>query len=376
MEAGSSSGRRVRGLTAALRSVLPVVALVSLGAAIAFGPGAAVRRGENDFLAFYSGGRLLGNGQLYDVQASWKLHQELVGKVMPALVFVRLPVFALPYVALAKLPYLMAYWLFQSLSVLALLGSVALLARRAKEVPYLAALSLPALCALGSGQEVTFLMLILALALVLLDRDRDFAAGLLLSLCAVKFHLLWLLPLGLVIDRRWKTLAGGAVGGAALVGASFVVAGANWPRQFLALISSPGVHPNLGAMGSLHGLLYAFAAEAAWWRWLVYLVPVALFVYLAWRTRDPRIVLGYALVAGLLTGGHAYIHDFALLLVAYAVLAEDFSKPLRMAFQLLLLPFVYYGLIAGAPYNTLVPLALVGLMAGWTIHKQRAKYLI
>lgn len=361
---------------AALKSVLPVVALVSLGLAIAFGPGAAVRKGENDFLAFYAGGRLLSTGHLYNVEATWKLHQELVGTVFPALVFVRLPVFALPYAALAKLPYLTAYWVFQSLSVLALLASVALLARRSKDVPYLAALSLPALCALGSGQEVTFLMLILALALELFDRERDFAAGLVLSLCAIKFHLFWLLPLGLVIARRWKTLGGGAMGGALLTGASFAVAGPGWPREFLALITSPRVHPNLGAMGSLSGMLYALGADRAWWTWLVYLVPVALFIVLAWRSRDERTILAYALAAGLLCGGHAYIHDFALLLVVYAILAQLLSKPARMAFQLVLLPFVYAGLIAGAPYNVAVPLALTVLIVWWAAKSRAEKNLI
>lgn len=366
----------MRRFAGALKCVLPVAALVSLGAAIAFGPGAAVRRGENDFLAFYAGGRLLSTGQLYDVQATWNLHRELVGKVMPALVFVRLPVFALPYAALAKLPYLTAYWVFQGLSVLALLISVALLAGRSKDIPYLAALSLPALCALGSGQEVCFLMLILVLALELFDRDRDFAAGLVLSLCAIKFHLFWLLPLGLVLARRWRTLAGGAVGGAAILGASFAVAGASWPREFFSLIASPRVHPNLGAMGSLRGLMYAFGMEASWWAWLLYLVPVALMLYLSWRATQPRTILAYVLAAGLLTGAHAYIHDFALLLVVYAVLAEGLAKRVRFTFQLALLPFLYYGLIAGPPYNALVPLALCGLMFLWAGGNRQVKYVI
>lgn len=376
MDGAAKTRPWVRGLGAALKSVLPVAVLVCLGLAIAFGPGEAVRKGENDFLAFYSGGRLLATGQLYDVEATWNLHRELAGKVMPALVFVRLPVFALPYAALARLPYLTAYWIFQGLSAAALLAAVALLARRAKDVPYLAALSLPALCALGSGQEVTFLILILALALEFLDRGWDFAAGMVLSLCAIKFHLFWLLPLGLVMHRRWKTLAGGAAGGAVLVGASYAVAGAGWPREFLALITSPRVHPNLGAMGSLRGMLWAFGVEPAWWVGLACLLTAALAVYLMWRAREPQAVLAYALAAGLLTGGHAYIHDFALLVAAYAILAAGLPKPARIAFQFVLLPFLYCGMIAGAPYNALVPLALLGLMLLWAVGSRQVKCLI
>jgi hypothetical protein len=56
-------------------------------------------------------------------------------------------------------------------------------------VPYLSARSLPLLCARRGGQEVTFLMPMLALARVLLDRGRNFAAGVSPSPCAMKFPL-------------------------------------------------------------------------------------------------------------------------------------------------------------------------------------------
>jgi hypothetical protein len=195
-------------------------------------------------------------------------------------------------------------------------------------------------------------------------------------LCAIKFHLFWLLPLGLLMHRRWKTLAGGAAGGAVLVGASYAVAGTSWPGEFLALITSPRVHPNLGAMGSLRGMLWAFGVESGWWVWLACLLTAALSVYLLWRAREPQTVLAYALVAGLLTGGHAYIHDFALLVAAYAILAAGLPKPARIAFQFVLLPFLYCGLIAGAPYNALVPAALLGLMTSWAVGSRQVKCLI
>jgi hypothetical protein len=155
-----------------------------------------------------------------------------------------------------------------------------------------------------------------------------------------------------------------------------MVAAATWKGEFLVLIARPGVHPNLGAMGNLRGLHYAWGAPTAWWSRLVYLAPVALSVYLDWRERESRTMLGYARVAGLLTGGHAYIRDFALLLVVYSVMALKIPKEVRIAFQQMLLPFVYYGLIVGSPYNALAPAALAGLMACWAINARRAKSLI
>ena len=58
---------------------------------------------------------------------------------------------------------------------------------------------------------------ILGLALLWMTRGRDFAAGLLLALCSIKFHMFLLLPLVLLIHRRWAVLRGGLVGGAILL---------------------------------------------------------------------------------------------------------------------------------------------------------------
>jgi len=81
--------------------------------------------------------------------------------------------------------------------------------------------------------------------------------------------------------------------------------------------------------------------------------------------------LGYALMAGLLMGGHAYIHDFSILLAAYAALAPGLTRPFRISFQFILLPVLCYGLIVGAPYNVLPAMALFGFMTAAAIHYYR-----
>jgi hypothetical protein len=85
-------------------------------------------------------------------------------------------------------------------------------------LPYLPERWLPLLCELHSSQEVTLLMLMLALARVFLDLGRNFAAGVLPSPCAMKFHL-------------FCAGSAGPRDGPALVGASFAVAGASENRE-------------------------------------------------------------------------------------------------------------------------------------------------
>ncbi len=63
-------------------------------------------------------------------------------------------------------------------------------------------LSLPALAGLLQGQDVAFLLLLAALAIRLEGGGQDFAAGLVLSLCSIKFHPFLLLPVLLLAQGK------------------------------------------------------------------------------------------------------------------------------------------------------------------------------
>jgi hypothetical protein len=73
----------------------------------------------------------------------------------------------------------------------------------------------------ANAQDVTFLLLWAALAVVLVRGGADFAAGLVLALCAQKFHLLVFLPVLIVAARRWRLGAGLVAGSAVLLALSF-----------------------------------------------------------------------------------------------------------------------------------------------------------
>src|SRR6185503_15788753 len=80
----------------------------------------------------------------------------------------------------------------------------------------LAIMSPPLIANFVLGQDVTLLLGFLTITILLARKHADFAAGLVLSLCAIKFHLFLLLPAAVLFQRRWRILGGGAVGGVVL----------------------------------------------------------------------------------------------------------------------------------------------------------------
>src|SRR5260370_1248805 len=84
----------------------------------------------------------------------------------------------------------------------------------------------------------------------LAGRKLDFWAGMALCLCAIKPHLFILMPLVVIPQRRWRILAGAAVGGTILLALSFLVGGPNWFGKYR--MSLQGQTPDLDHMPNIH----------------------------------------------------------------------------------------------------------------------------
>jgi len=320
--------------------------------------------GQNDFVQLYAGARLSGTPQLYNPEASKKVHLEVLGLWLQSVYYSRPPFYALLLRPLGKLPYPVAYWLFQALSFGAFAAFLWIWAPRCRELLLFTSLCLPVLSNFLTGQDLAFALLAAALAIESMRRGRDFAAGLLLSICAIKIHLFGLVPVVLLLHKRWTVLAGGALGGAAMLTASFASDGWDWPRRYLALLANPDLHPGPEHMPTLRGLLFAFTGyEMPWTLIALSIVVTAAVVYIAWRS-DLEFALAFALVGGLLIGYHAYLQDCMILLLVFVLVLEHSRwVPLRGAMALALTPPLFLFLTAGRPWNAAVPLALLALLA-------------
>ena len=314
------------------------------GIALNFSLTAPIRTGPNtqrnlDFDTFYAAGKLAGSGRLYDAAAVGALERQ--HKPLNVLPFGRLPFFTLAFRPLSALPYEWASVLWLAIGLFALAGFTLLwpLPNHPRAMT-LVCWSFPSAMCLAFGQDTALFLFCATLALWLLLRDRQFAAGVVLSLCAAKPHLALLLPLWLAANRQWKAIGGCVAGGTAILLFSFASEGANWPRRFAAslpqLAAADERMPNLRGILSLvgGGLVPEIALAAA---------AVAVFWYVGGRL-DLIRGAALALAGGLLLSHHAYGYDALLLLPALLIYEADHREWLR-AWSLLLFTPVPYLLI-------------------------------
>ena len=160
--------------------------------------------GENDFLQLYAGAKLVGTPDLYNIEASKRIHREVTSDSnwYPSIYYTRLPYYAVLLSPLAKLRYRTAHvvWLALNLAIFSVFVFLAM--RRFPETVVLVFLSVPVLVNFLNGQDVALVTSICGFAMLLSAKGRDFEAGLVMSLASIKFHVLILFPLALLMRRR------------------------------------------------------------------------------------------------------------------------------------------------------------------------------
>jgi Glycosyltransferase family 87 len=305
-----------------------------------------MRRGDNDFLAFYTSGRLAGGGRLYDTALFQQAEVQEIGSARPELLATRPPFFAMLFRPLARLSYGTAYLVWLGLLGAATVGFVLLWPDR--QAAALACCWSGGLAACFTNtQDLPLILLWLALALRLREK-HPFLAGLALALCAAKFHVFVFLPLLVWRHRLWRGFVAGA---AALVALSFA-AGWDWPRQYWAVLAHAPVHPRTAIMPNLHGLL-AGAPHGAAWEALAS-AAIAGAVWMVVRRTDFAWGLAAVLTGGLLVSYHAYLQDCAVLLPALLI-AHTRARYLTLW---LFAPLSALCLLAGHPAADVTRLAI------------------
>ena len=130
--------------------------------------------------------------------------------------FVNVPVLAWLFVPLVPLGEETAGWVFLAIGAGVTALACLLLRRSARPGTEAAPLLLlflvngPLVNSLREGNTTHFVLLLLILALIMLQRGSDFAAGVLLGLCAVIKLPLLLYGAYFLLRRRWMVVAGGA----------------------------------------------------------------------------------------------------------------------------------------------------------------------
>jgi len=318
---------------------------------------------KNDFVTFYAGAKLAGTPQLYSRAANVELIKKLVGEDM-GMMYIRPPFYAAILKPLAWLPFLAAYALFTCLSLVSYLWFAVRFTKECPALPFLSAISIPFLADVTAGQDAAFMLAILGAAILLARKKEDFSAGLVLSLCAFKFHLFLFVPLLLLMKRRWRMIGGGVVGGIALAVLGTVV---NGPAAWIAwvkVLRDPWINPDAGGMPNLHGLVAALGVNPSWEAILIGGVCL-LFLWMTMHFDNFELLFAASLVCGLLVSFHSTIvDDLVLFPVLILVLGSSKLVPLRAAAGLILTPIPYFLVLAGPPYSAGFPVSLLLMVGG------------
>lgn len=327
-----------------------------------------VFNGINDYLQLYSGAKLSGTGQLYSPEAVKRIQLANAGVWLEGVYYSRLPFYAFLLQPLALLPYRASYAVYQAMSLAAVLGFFCLYAPRCRDLIVYGSLCIPLLSVFAAGQDVSFVLLLAGASLLLSERGKDYEAGVLLSLCAIKPHLFLLWPVAVLLHRKWRVLAGAAAGGAVLLALSYIAGGPDWPAQYLELLRNPELHPGGTHMPNIHGMLLSLGFASPRLEVAVSILVAALTVAAMIRVGRYDAAAVLSLTGGLLIGFHGYTQDVALMLLVFAVLIPiTTSKAVRLLAAFALLPPLSLLLLTGAPLSTALPACLIGLLAAAAI---------
>jgi hypothetical protein len=347
---------------------------ITVNAAL-FGPALQLTfQGINDFMNIYSGTHLAFTGGMYDVPSNLHVMRESAGWENVNRLFNRPPFYALFMQPLGWLPFLTASHVWELLIPVTIAAFCYLWPGDRKTATWACCWSFPLFYVFANGQDVAILLVLIALTIRKMRNGEDMAAGLLFSLCSIKFHLLLLVPLLILGQRRWRFLGGLGIGGALLTILSFVPGGWNWPVKYLRLLLNPIGNPWPDRMPSVHGIAsnlpYAGLFEA------VGTIAVATLAWRAVRQGGFEYGLAAVLAGGILVAPHVYLSDCALALPAILLTMPLAAAAWQRHFHFFLLsPLCYIWSLTGPAWITAVALILylVVLAGGWVAVRSRVQ---
>ncbi len=318
------------------------------------------QRTGSDFIAFYTAGRVahqFGAAQVYQVPLQQTIQQELVGFTLApgqVLLYNHLP-FLIPILQIISTQsYVTAFVVWDSLLLALYVLTIYLLVRSSNWDASSSALIwfggltfFPLFVSLLNGQDSAFLVLGAALCFCLLPRERDFFAGLGLSLAIVRPQIALLLIVPFLFKRR-GVLIGFMLGAGLLAALSAGLLGLAGTEQFIRflLLTAGGKWYGIkeAAMFNLIGILARAAPEAAGDAihligWGAYALAGLAVAWSAWKRSSLDIqFLGSISIVSLFLAPHLHYHDLALLLIAvFAVLNETKHPSLPLIFSVILL---------------------------------------
>lgn len=265
---------------------------------------------SSDFYSFWAGARLAGS-DLYD-RTRIEQVQHTVSERVEEKPFIRPPYYALMLWPLGQMPFVAAYTAWFLLNFAGLVAFVLAWRNRA-DVVLLCAAFLPLAYSFGLGQDSGLMLGMVGCGARLIEREKQVAGGLVLSLLAIKPHLFAFVPLVLLAQKRYKPLAAMAAAGAGLYLVSAIQLGPDWPVTFVraAMGNEATIDPRLVGVA---GLINRFGAP----KWLLAVAAATGSLIVYWRARNAAWLpsIAFAVAAGVVFAPRSLLYDGSLLLPA------------------------------------------------------------
>jgi len=341
-----------------------------------------------DYLAHWTGGRLVLDGQLaglYDQRTQFEVQAAAVGQTSKLAWFVSPPFVGLLFAPLAALPYVASAALWTLLSLAMFLAALKLARPLAPGIPdarwrmivLVCFASQPVLELLGSGQDSAFSLLVWVAGTRLMLARKDVLAGVVFALGLCKPQLFVLVPVVLLVQRRHRALEAWLSTSIVLALISVVMVGVegvqnwlalpfrdayreavqvgqSWKMQGLPSFITSLMPPGLAGTGEVVGLLVA---------------AIVLVLFIRTCRRWPTSygdagMWAFASLTTVLLSPHLVVYDLVLMLPAVLFLLEHQDTPTVRLALLALFVITWTApvghLLAGtAPW----PISVLG--AGW-----------
>ena len=324
---------------------------------------------EHDFVSFYVGSSLALEGRfavLYHRDVQFGRQKEIAPTKDQLVPYVRPPFYLAVLAPLSLFSLHTSFWLWIVSHSLLMIACWLWASRRfGPDALIFGALYLPTALGIASGQDCVVMLAVGIGFYHLADQQKDFPAGAVLALGLLKFHLLLLLPLAMILNKRWRMLAGYAVTGGLLAVSSIALIGFGGVKQYVNLLQAKDLNallPSPELMINLNGLMANLRVESAFVLALLVVLVIGV-VIIGVRGAPLWRWLSIAVVSSLLITHHVYGYDAGIVLLP-VWLAMFLSKSLvsRIAALLLAAPLVFFAGLAGTPWSILPSLSLLAFL--------------
>ena len=321
---------------------------------------------KHDFLGFYSASYFARHGmldKLYDPATLGQFQQSIAHENPYVIPFSRPRFYALILSPLSLLPYRTAFAIWVSCQTALLLGCWAWFAARfGPDALIMAAFFFPAGISIGHGQDAVLLLALAIASYAAFERKSQVLAGIVIGCMLFKFHLILLLPVAMLVQRRWKMLRGFCLAAVSLAAAELWIGG--WSgiadyAHFLMRRDIPGLNPGEQMMVNMQSLLLNLGMDTVVSRLIFAAIAMVLILVgmsaAEWWTAIAAAGLGSAFLLP-----HTYQYDLTWTLLPLLCIAFlSTSKPLRLSILPLLTPLPYLLNLAGMPWSGTTSLCLL-----------------